>query len=400
MWTEKYSPKSLEEFLGNKEAVDEALKWAKNWSKEKSAKALIFFGGTGTGKTALAHIIAKELSYELLEVNPSDFNAREKLKNFLNAGMQKSLFFRGKLILIDEVDGARETGLISEIIKAVKTSPVPIIMTANDIYGPMLKDLRNVGKSIKFHKIHRMQIQKRLAEICESEQIKYDKSALGEIAYRAGGDLRAAINDLESLARKHSQITLEEVKELDSRDAEQEIFQALNIIFKSSSVKNSVQAIEGIDLDPEMIFRWIEENISAEYEKPEEISKAYNFISIADIFRARIVKRQNWKMFKYFTNLMTAGVTISKFEKYRKFTRFRFPEIVKKRASMQSKKFLINSVSSKISGFIHSSRKDVKNSLLLFSLIAKDENFKEFMKNNMDFEDAEIKFLTDLSEEF
>ena len=80
-----------------------------------------------------------------------------------------------------------------------------------------------------------------------------------------------------------------------------------------------------VDKDPAEIFWWIEENILNEYEKAEEIAKAYEALSKADLFRTRITREQNWKFLKYMIELMTAGVALSKKEMYRKFTRYKYP---------------------------------------------------------------------------
>lgn len=43
-----------------------------------------------------------------------------------------------------------------------------------------------------------------------------------------------------------------------------------------------------------MIFLWIEENIPYEY-KGEELARAYDALSIADVFRGRIHRQQHWR---------------------------------------------------------------------------------------------------------
>ena len=71
------------------------------------------------------------------------------------------------------------------------------------------------------------------------------------------------------------------------------------------------------------------DDIVNEYEKPEEIEKAYEMLSRANLFRNRIRINQNWKLKKYMIDLMTAGVALSKKEMYRKFSRYQYPDKIK-----------------------------------------------------------------------
>ena len=56
------------------------------------------------------------------------------------------------------------------------------------------------------------------------------------------GDLRSAINDLETLARDKKEITLKDLESLGNREREMNIFDVLKIILKSS---NLTQATTG-----------------------------------------------------------------------------------------------------------------------------------------------------------
>ena len=97
----------------------------------------------------------------------------------------------------------------------------------------------------------------------------------------------------------------------------------------SDRPKSARLSIDGVDKRPDEIIWWIEENIINEYEKPEEIAKAYEMLAKSDLFFVRIRKRQNWKLMKYGIDLMTAGVAVSKNEMYRKFSKYQYPNKIK-----------------------------------------------------------------------
>jgi replication factor C large subunit len=327
LWARKYAPKNLKEFVNQKEAVEIFLKWIKNW--KPGGKALMFYGPPGTGKTALIEAYAKEKNLDFIEMNASDYRSASQIREVLGQSMrQRSLFGRGKIFLLDEIDGiagAEDRGGMAEIIKIIQESAFPIIFTCNNPWDPKLKNLRNYCQLVEFKKIHVFDIEKRLSQICEKEGIKAEKEVLRELAKRAEGDLRAAINDLETIARGKKKIQLEDLKVLGNREVEASIFDALKTIFKTKSALAAKLSISNVDKDPEEIFWWIEHNISREYEKPEEIAKAFEILSKADLFKQRIVKRQDWSLKKYMIDLMTAGVANAKREMYRKFTKYEYP---------------------------------------------------------------------------
>ncbi len=326
MWVVKYKPKFLKEFVNQNEALRKFLNFIKKWKK---GKALLFYGPPGTGKTCLIEAYANEKNLEFIELNASDWRSKTQIEKILSETINtKPLFKKGKIIFIDEIDGLagrEDVGGVGAIIKLIKESRFPIILTANDPWKSKLKILRNYCELIEFKKVSVFDIEKRLMFIARKENIKVDKIVLRELARRSEGDLRAAITDLEIVSRGKNEIRLKDLEVLGFREKEKIIFDVLKNIFKTSSARSASLALMNVDKDPAEIFWWIEENILNEYEKAEEIAKAYEALSKADLFRARITREQNWKFLKYMIELMTAGVALSKKEMYRKFTRYKYP---------------------------------------------------------------------------
>ncbi len=337
MWIIKYRPKSLKDFVNQEEAKKEFFEWYKNW---KPGSAALLYGPPGTGKSCFVEAFAKDNNLELIQLNASDKRNYQVLRSILGEAIKsKSFFGKGKIILIDEVDGIagrEDMGGVSELMKIIKESKYPIVMTANDPFEPKIKPLREISKMIEFKRLNVFDIQQKLKEILEKEKIKYDYTVLKEIAARNNGDLRGAINDLELIARGKKEIKKEDLEILSYRDREQTIFDALKIIFKTKSAMAAKMSIANLDLEPEQIFYWIEENVVNEYEKIDEIAKAYDALSKADIFRRRIMLRQNWRFLVYFNDLMTIGVALAKKEMYRKFTKYKPPSVLKILAQTKS----------------------------------------------------------------
>jgi replication factor C large subunit len=367
MLAEKYKPKSLKEFVNQTEVVKFFLNWMKSKKREK---ALLFFGPPGVGKTALVEAYANENNLDLIEMNASDFRSAEQIREVIGQSMKQApLGKKGKIFLIDEVDGlvSREDyGGAAEIAKIIRESAYPVILTANTPWSSKLKSLRPFCTLLQFHKISVWDVKKRLQEICRQEKIQCSESVLLKLAQKSDGDLRSAINDLETISQGKKIIREEDLEVLSKREREVSIFDALKIIFKTKSTLAAKLAVSNVDKDPDEIFWWIENNIAREYENPEEIAKAFDALSKADLFRQRIRSRQDWRLLAYAIDLMTAGVAVAKREVYKKFTRYEYPSTFATLASTKEERSEEREKILELAKKLHCSTKTVRRDVLPF----------------------------------
>jgi replication factor C large subunit len=318
-------------------------------------------------------------------MNASDVRGKKQIEEvFGHASAVASFFKKGRIFLIDEVDGIsgkEDAGGIQAIIEIIKKSKHPVVLTANDPYDPKLRVLREYCELIPFGDIPVWDIEKKLKEICDKEGIEYDKEVLNQLAKRSEGDLRAAINDLETIARGKKKITLKDLEVLGYRERERDMFEALKILFKTTSFTGAKLSIANVDLEPEIIMWWIEENIPNEYEKPEEIARAYEALAKADLFRARIMSRNYWKLMRYMNDLMTAGVSLAKDEMYRKFTKYQFPAKLRYLASSKEEREQEKERLKKLSKLLNCSTKKIRTEFIpYFKVLERDKNFQRFFE--------------------
>ena len=67
IWTEKYRPKSLEDYLGNNGNVNSIKKWMSDFKSNKDvSNSILIYGPPGTGKTSLANIILNTYNYDMV----------------------------------------------------------------------------------------------------------------------------------------------------------------------------------------------------------------------------------------------------------------------------------------------------------------------------------------------
>jgi len=392
MWVEKYRPKTLSEYRGASSEKKELKEWAENW--EQRDQAVLLHGQAGTGKTSLVEALANDLDYELVETNASDVRTKKKLKSELKEATRQASFFGGKkLILIDEVDGMSgnsDRGGVKEISTIVDESRFPIVMTANDAYENSIRTLRNKSKLIKLDSVHTNSINAHLKEILDKEGIKYDEGAVKRIARSSGGQMRSAINDLEAVATGQKKLEKDDLEAVSGRDSQQDIFQALKIIFKTTTAKTADSATDNLDEDADTFLQWVRENIPREYIRSSDTADAYNYVSKADVFNGRIMRRQNWKLLKYVYKFSTVGVALSKYEKYSGYTRYQYPSKLKKMGSTRASRKKMSSITSKLGDKLHVSKSEARNSLPLLARLIED---KPVIGDQLELEEDEIEFI-------
>src|SRR3989339_135301 len=145
LFTIKYAPQNSSQIVGQQKVIMELKDFIQNYRKQKK-KAALLYGPIGTGKTSSVYALAQELQFDLLELNSSDLRNEKEMGSFLNSALgQHSLFFRPKIILVDEIDnvsGVKDRGAVSAVVKAIEKSSFPVILTANDPFDSKFKSLQ------------------------------------------------------------------------------------------------------------------------------------------------------------------------------------------------------------------------------------------------------------------
>ncbi len=397
-WTIKYTPKTSKDIQGHDEAIV-AIKTFLLSYKNQSKKALLIHGTSGTGKTSAIHALAKELNYEIMEVNASDFrNADGIAATVGNASKQMSLFGRSKIILVDEVDGlsgSNDRGGIGALSSLIESAKFPIICTAADAYDEKIKPLVKVCQLIEFKTLSYLSIFQVLKKICEQEKISFDEIDLKSLARKSSGDMRGAINDLQSLVQETKILEKNAIEEVGDREKAESMFNALVKIFKATDAAVANSALDYVKEDLDHATLWIDENLPKEYTNPQDLAEAYLALSKADVYKGRIRKREYWRFLVYQTTMMTAGIAVAKTEKNREFTKYSPTTRLLKiwRANMRYS--LRKEIAEKIAKATHASKKEtLQNTLPFISIMMrKDKAMKAAFIEEFELTEEQTSFL-------
>lgn len=397
----KHKPKTLAEIVGNAELIEKLVEWIKSWSKGIPRKRAVFlYGPPGIGKTAVVEAIAHDLGMELVEKNASDYRTAEAVQRFAGLASQYGTLFGGRrLILLDELDGITGTadkGGVATITEIVKKAQCPIVLIANDIYDPRFATLRTHGLLIEFKKPTVLQVVKRLKEVCKQEGIEADEEALKFVAERSGRDVRSAINDLQALAQGKKKLAYDDVSWLAERDRKEVIFSVLRTIFYSKNTLEAKRAIDSADVDPDMLFQWVYENAPHQLNDPHDLAKAMDSLSLADVYRGRLQRSQDWSLLRYFLDFMTAGVAMARERsKPSGWVPYKFPEKLRLLSMSRSEREMKSQIGMKIRKKCHVSSVTAVKEILPYLKIIFENNSEmaEGLAEWLDLDEDMIEYL-------
>jgi replication factor C large subunit len=360
LWTDRHRPASTTEVVGQPKAVAEAARWLEGWNP---GKALFLHGPAGVGKTSIAEALAQERGLFLLRMNASDERGKDDIEALLSSSSRtQPLFHKGRLIVLDEVDGIPGTdrGAVPAMVRIIKESCFPVVLIANDPYLPKLRELRQHSAMVRLGRVHPASVEKRLKDIARKEGVELGPEVARNLARWSQGDLRSAINDLQTVALGRKAVTQKDMESLGYRERASGIFEILPAVFKSRSVNAGRKALRDADMDADDVFLWVENNVGQEF-IPERLADAYGLLARADMFRSLVHKQQNWRFKAYMSDLI-AGISVLKGDTHAPggFRPYQPPERLVRMARTATRRAAMDQLCGKLGLLTHSSKRAVK----------------------------------------
>ena len=197
IWTEKYRPDVLENYIGN-DVIKAKLE---EYIQTQDIPHLLFYGTAGTGKTTAAKILVKNIDCDYMFINASDERGidtvRDKIKGFASTVGFAPL----KIVVLDEADflGREAQPALRNMMEAHAAS-TRFILTANYVER-IIDPLVSRTQVYKLTPPSKKDVAKKLADILKNENIEYDTKTIAQIVNVYYPDIRKIINTAQLQTR-------------------------------------------------------------------------------------------------------------------------------------------------------------------------------------------------------
>lgn len=137
----------------------------------------------------------------MLELNASDERGIDVVRNKIKSFAQRKVTLppgRHKMIILDEAD-SMTAGAQQALRRTMEIySNTTRFALACNMSNKIIEPIQSRCAILRYSKLRDAEVLKRLKEICEAEGVKYNDEGLAALIFTAEGDMRQAINNLQS----------------------------------------------------------------------------------------------------------------------------------------------------------------------------------------------------------
>ena len=302
----KYRPSSLDELIGQSDAVQLISEQIKN---NNLSHAYLFSGPRGVGKTSLARIIATTIGcdpvFDITEIDAASHNKVDDVRelndsvNFIASSPGKKRVF-----ILDEVH-MLSNAASNAFLKTLEEPPDHVIfILATTEPDRVIETIRSRTTQIAFKRLKNSDIITSLEKISKAEKIKLSKEILEYIANQSDGSLRDAINLFEqTFSTFGNKATMEQLYSILGKVTTTDLFQILQAMGTQDTAavlqvlrenyRNGLQAIDILNSITDLFrnlfyFKYLPEDenfVSLSDSEKELIKNCNDIISAKDLSR-------------------------------------------------------------------------------------------------------------------
>lgn len=212
-WVEKFRPQSLSDVAAHRDIVETIDRLASS----NRLPHLLLYGPPGTGKTSTILALARKLYGSqmhnmVLELNASDDRGidvvRQQIQDFAST---QSISFGAKsavkLVLLDEADAMTKDAqfALRRVIEKY-TRNTRFALVCNNV-NKVIPALQSRCTRFRFAPLDAVHVSERLKHVVEAEQLDVPEGGLKALVRLSNGDMRKALNILQSTHMASQQIS-------------------------------------------------------------------------------------------------------------------------------------------------------------------------------------------------
>jgi DNA polymerase III delta prime subunit len=264
---EKYRPITINEIVGNVHIID----YFRHALADKDFTNLVLYGNSGNGKTSTIIAFARELYGEyfpqmVMDLNASDNRGvemvRTKIRQFVSTRCVLGSPCKYKLIILDEVDSMTIDAQMMIKYMIEKHHKNARFCFITNLLHKINKALLARCLLCRYTSISEKDMIDRLTYIANSEKIPIkDNEVIPLIANSSDGDLRKAINAMQSINIMHNELSTNTISKVCYKFNMKQVKDIMSYV-KTNSIKDACNYV----IDTYIISYYVVDIISGIYD--------------------------------------------------------------------------------------------------------------------------------------